>query len=148
MQNEENQSNKVKINRKLQMARAAQARAKITSYLNGSSAPYATHGELASVCSDIKGADMSNIVSRMVKNNLLSEIRLDKPIGRYRVAYTLFKGANTGEKIPRPFARTKQNVAASSKANSKGLDVKPSVVITDKNVTVDYPHIRIIIQAN
>lgn len=147
MQNEENQSNKVKINRKLQMARAAQARAKITSYLNGSSSPYATHGELASVCSDIKGADMSNIVSRMVKNNLLSEIRLDKPIGRYRVAYTLFKGANTGEKIPRPFARTKRGVA-SSKGNNKHLGVKPSVVITDEHVTVDYPHMRIIIQAD
>lgn len=129
--------------RKLQLERAARARATITSYLNGVDAPYVTFDALATACADIKGADISNVVSRMAKNNLLTEIRLDKPVGRYKVGYALPRGMPGGE-LPLPPPRAKRKYMRGLEPRLAGG--KPTVVVTDKDITVDYPHMRVIIQ--
>lgn len=131
--------------RKLQLERAARARATITSYLNGVDVPYVTFDALAKACADIEGADISNVVSRMVKNNLLTEIRLDKPIGRYKVGYALPRGM-PGAELPPPLPPPRAKRKYTRGLEPRLAGGKPTVVVTDKDITVDYPHMRVIIQ--
>lgn len=136
---------KPKINRKLQLERAARARATITAFINGvPDAPYVTYGDLAGACADIKGADISNVVSRMVKNKLLTETKLTEPIGRFKVGYALPRPNPLGmEELPLPEVRAKRKYTTKSLGTAPS---KPTVVVTDKDITVDYPHMRVIIQ--
>lgn len=135
-----------KYSRAEELEHAARARAAIMAYMHTHPDEQVTFDALKKACVGVPGARPDNVVYRMVKNQMLKEVPLVPPVGRYKIAYALPgaeptpppEPATVGEEAPtrRPYTR---------RGHTAVLD-KPIVVVTDKTITVDYPHMRVIVQ--
>lgn len=135
-----------KYTRAQQLENTARARAAIMAYMNTHPGEQVTYDAIQIACKGVPGARPDNIVARMVKNQMLKEVQLPERIGRYSVAYML-PGT---EPSPAPTDETPEAPPATRRPYTRRghtpvID-KPIVVVTDKTITVDYPHMRVIIQ--
>lgn len=135
-----------KYSRTQELENAARARAAIMAHLNAHPTQQVTYDAIKKACIGVPGARPDNVIARMVKNQMVKEVQLAQPIGRYKVAYTLPGNEPTP---PAPEVATEAPPLTRRPYTRRGhtsvID-KPIVVVTDKTITVDYPHMRVIIQ--
>lgn len=134
-----------KYTRTQELEHAARARAAIVAFLNSHPTKPATFDAIKKACTGVPGARPDNVIARMVKNQMVKEVKLAEPIGRYKVAYTLPGNEPTPEPSPVGGEETPARRAYTRRGHTAVID-KPIVVVTDKTITVDYPHMRVIIQ--
>lgn len=135
-----------KYTRTQELENAARARAAIMAYMNTHPGEQVTYDALKAACVGVPGARADNVVARMVKNQMLKEIQLPERIGRYKVAYMLPGAEPPPPPAPEAAPEAPPTRRPYTRRGHTPVIDKPIVVVTDKTITVDYPHMRVIVQ--